>query len=363
MPDTVIATVPEARQALDTVWFTRCPVPTATGLAYKLGWLNEAFARDGIKVETLQDAPRELSRHHYDHRLPSLVREGGAMLAIGARSQGEATRLVGLTWIEERQSILVRPDSGITKAKDLKGKRLALPAFGESQIASHSRGSSISRGMSLHGYKGALSYAGLTFDDVHFVEVGSGRGANTTVGGAARSDSGLRSLWPFQAVADGVVDAIYVKGASAVDDARKFGLVVGVDLDLLPEKRFRVNNGTPRPITVHESFIEHHFDHLVTFLAETLRAADWARDNLEGVRKILQSETRGSEEAVSDAYRNGFHESLHPDLSAERLALLEQEKKFLWLHGFIDHDFDIGSWVDPRPLEAAWKLLARQGAR
>ena len=32
--------------SIDTLWFTRCPVPTATGLAYKLGWLTEEFAAD-----------------------------------------------------------------------------------------------------------------------------------------------------------------------------------------------------------------------------------------------------------------------------------------------------------------------------
>ena len=30
---------------LETIWFTRCPVPTATGLAYKLGWLNKSSSR------------------------------------------------------------------------------------------------------------------------------------------------------------------------------------------------------------------------------------------------------------------------------------------------------------------------------
>ena len=44
---------------VDQIWFTRCPVPTATGLAYKLGWLNDEFARDNIKIATLQEAPQE----------------------------------------------------------------------------------------------------------------------------------------------------------------------------------------------------------------------------------------------------------------------------------------------------------------
>lgn len=42
---------------LQQLWFTRCPVPTATGLAYKLGWLEQEFAPDGIAVATLQEQP------------------------------------------------------------------------------------------------------------------------------------------------------------------------------------------------------------------------------------------------------------------------------------------------------------------
>lgn len=347
--------------SLDKIWFTRCPVPTATGLAYKLGWLNNEFATDGIAIETLQETTGELRRHHYDHRLPSLVREGGNILAFGARSQGEPTKLVGLTWIEEWQTILVRPDSGITKPEHLKGKRLALPTWVDHQIPSHQRGSSIARGMSLHGYKGALASAGLTFDDVEFVEVASNRRAPVAdLAGASTGDPQLSGLWALERLVAGDFDALYVKGAAAVDTAKRLGLVVGINLDHLPERRFRVNNGTPRPITVHQSLIDDHFDALTRFLYQTLRAAVWARDNLQDVRDILQSETRGSSDAVTEAYSDEALQSLHPTLDADRLDLFRQQKKFLWLHGFIDNDFDLDSWVDPRPLEAARKLLAER---
>ena len=114
---------------VETVWFTRCPVPTATGLAYKLGWLTEDFAQDAIQVQTLQEVGGELARHHYDHELTTLVREGGNLLALPAKAQGAPTKLVGLTWIDELQAILVRPGSDISHPEDLVGKRLALPAF------------------------------------------------------------------------------------------------------------------------------------------------------------------------------------------------------------------------------------------
>ncbi|HSB96270.1 MAG TPA: ABC transporter substrate-binding protein [Spongiibacteraceae bacterium] len=341
--------------ALDRLWFTRCPVPTATGLAYKLGWLDEEFARDGIAVGTLQET-RELARHHYDHDLPALIREGGNMLALAARAQGASTRLIGLTWIDEWQTILVRANSGISEPHHLKGLRLALPEYIEHPIASHVRGSSIARGMSLQGYHGALAYAGLGFDDIELVQVPSGAGARNAAAGG--SNNGLQSLWAgLDYLAAGKVDAVYVKGASAVDAAQRIGAVVGIDLDRLGARKFRVNNGTPRPLTVHTDLLENHFDVVVRFLYQTLRAADWAAANVNDVLGILQSETSSSAAGAAAAYRDDFHKTLHPDLSDERLQLFEQQKKFLWLHGLLDRDFDFAPWLDRRPLAAAYELL------
>ena len=34
--------------SIDTLWYTRCPVPTPLGLAAKLGWFDTEFAPDGI---------------------------------------------------------------------------------------------------------------------------------------------------------------------------------------------------------------------------------------------------------------------------------------------------------------------------
>ncbi|NEQ29330.1 MAG: hypothetical protein F6K28_62490, partial [Microcoleus sp. SIO2G3] len=42
------------------------------------------------------------------------------------------TRVIALTWVDEYQAILTRPDSGITEPKDLHNRRLALPIRGKS---------------------------------------------------------------------------------------------------------------------------------------------------------------------------------------------------------------------------------------
>jgi ABC-type nitrate/sulfonate/bicarbonate transport system substrate-binding protein len=338
---------------IDTIWFTRCPVPTATGLAYKLGWLEQEFAPDGIAIRTLQEVGGEQARHHYDHGLPSLIREGGNLFALPARAQGANTRLIGLTWIDEAQAILVRPGSGITSPRDLAGKRLALPVLRRIDIEENKRGRSIARGMSLAGYHGALASSGLSLSDVRLVEVGDDGAAPA---GAAPG----ASLWQgIAALGRGEVDAVYVKGAAAVEAALAAGVVVGIDLDRLPERRFRVNNGTPRPITVHQDFLDRHFDLVVRFLGQTLRAAEWAQTRRDEVLAILQGETRAGGAAVAAAYRDGFHTTLAPDLSEERLGLFEQQKNFQLVHGFLDRDVDVRAWADPAPLAAAHAWLKK----
>ncbi|MGW5683036.1 ABC transporter substrate-binding protein [Nonomuraea sp. NPDC003754] len=325
------------------IWYTRCPVPTASGLAHNLGWLEQELGEIGI----LQDAPPEIARHHFDHDLLGLFREGGNVPALAARAEGARTRLIGLTWIEEWQSILVRPGSGIEDAAGLRGARFALPAWAAT------RAESFPRAMALHGAKGALSQAGLTLDDVTFVDVeiagpGVGRGA----GAGPWSWPGIEEL------ARGEVDAVYVKGARAAEQAAGIGAVVAVDLDAHPDPRTRVNNGTPRPITVHEDLLAERPEVVTGFLVQTLRAAEWAATSLEEVRAILGRETRSGPRGVTTAYRDDFHTTLHPDLSPERLDLLGVQKDFLRLHGFLAADVDIDAWAAHEPLAAAREILA-----
>ncbi len=336
---------------LQELWYTRCPVPTASGLAYNLGWLGDEFAPDGLGISALQDAAPELRRHHLDHQLPGLFREGGNIPALVARASGAPSRLVGLTWIDEWQSILVRPDSGIDTPAGLRGARVGIPRWDDD------RGASIWRGMSLAGFAGALRAAGLGFADVRIVEVPSSA-AGSTDSGQARREARLPS---FDALLEGEVDAVYAKGALSAEVALGAGLVVGIDLDNLPERRLRVNNGTPRPLTVHQSLLDERPELVARFLAQTLRASDWAAGHLDEVQRILARETGSGSAGVESAYRDGFHRSLHPDLSNERLALLDQQKAFLLVHGFLAQDFDLEAWVAREPIEAARRLVAMGG--
>lgn len=325
-----------------TLWYTRCPVPTATGVAADRRWLAEEFAPDGVTVRSLQDAAADVDAAarstHYTHAEAALFREGGNVPALWARSRGEPTRLIGLTWIEERQVILVAPGSDIRGAAGLRGRRLALPR--------HGLPIDFWRAMALRGFEGVLASAGLGLADADLVDVAAGR-------------RGGQWAAELAALARGEVDAVYVKGAVAVEAATRAGATVAVELDELPDRAHRVNNGTPRPITVHQRLLDEHPALVDRFLAVLLRAADWAAHRPDEVARILGAETGAGPEGVAGAYRAGAHRALRPDLSADRLGLLARQAEALYEHGFLPERVDVAAWAAPEPLRRAALLRSR----
>lgn len=335
------ATVPAP--PLTEIWYTRCPVPTASGLAIDLGHLDHEFGPDGITVSSLRAASRRETREaHYEHTLPALFREGGNVPALWARARGEDTRLIGLTWVEERQLVLVRPGTGIDGPADLRGKRLALPGHGERRV-------DFARAMALTGLHSALAAAGLTPDDAAFVEVGTVSGDLTrrTGPGAAAYAAELRALRA------GEVDGIYVKGAPGVELAGDQGLAVAADLAALPDPRLRINNGTPRTLTVSGALLRERPDVVTRYLARLLRAAAWAPGHGQDVDAIVATETGSTITAVRSAYGPALYGALRPRVTGDLLRALGDQRDFLRAHGFLPGDVDIDAWLDDGPLRAA----------
>jgi len=149
---------------IDTLWYTRCPVPTPLGLASQLGWFNEEFGGEGIAIKTLQEtSDPNVRESHYDHHLINSFRQGGNVPAIWAKAQGADTRVIGLNWIDEAQLILTLPNSGIKTSAYLRGHRLALPK--------HNNTIDHARAGALRAFTATLELAGINESDVEFVDI------------------------------------------------------------------------------------------------------------------------------------------------------------------------------------------------
>jgi len=69
-PQTSSNTTPSA------IWYTRCPVPTTSGIAQHKQWLQNEFARHGITLDSIRASQdRAVRESHFRHSLAGSFRE------------------------------------------------------------------------------------------------------------------------------------------------------------------------------------------------------------------------------------------------------------------------------------------------
>jgi hypothetical protein len=128
----------------------------------------------------------------------AILIEQDAVVAIETRSRGEATRLLGLSWIEEFQAIITAPQSSVRRVRDLRDRRIGLPALGLSRPA---------RAVALRGALSALESQGLNHRHVDWVELPA-------------ESHGMAFAAELLALQHHTVDAVYVRGADGVAAVR-----------------------------------------------------------------------------------------------------------------------------------------------
>jgi sulfonate transport system substrate-binding protein len=329
------------------LWYTRCPVPTASGIALDLGLLRDEFAKSDISLVSIRDSgDPHVNISHFDHSLPGLFREGGNIPAIWAKSEGRDTVVVALTWIDEFQAVVVRPDGDIGSLSDLKHRKIGLPRQNGQRV-------DFARAMALRGIDSALALGGLSLEDVHLFDLTSEQRSFATSSGVA---NGRFHELESDALLRGDVDAIYVKGAPGLGTAQAHGLRILVNLADQSDPRLRVNNGNPRPVTVDRRTALERPDLVARYLAVLLRAADWASNHPEDVFSIIGKEVGRTADEARAAYGDNAHHHFGLDLSEIRRQGLASQKDFLRRHGFIARDFEVDDWIDPRPLTLAQEL-------
>ena len=342
------------------LWYTRCPVPTASSIAISQGWLDAEFAPAGIQVSSLRASEEKSVREsHFDHSQPNSFRQGGNIPPIWTRSRGNDLRLIGLSWAEQFQAVLTLAGSDIDGPADLAGRRLALPRRVNDQI-------DFWRATALHGYLSTLSTVGLSTDDVQLVDMPV---TETFLGSSGKSHSGSlfgaytnRRIQSTEVVAliRGEVDAIYVAGGRGPDLQAFTDLHVVFDIAGQPDRDLKINNITPAALTVSGQLLDERPDLVERYLAATIRAARWAKDNEQETKRIIAHEVGIAEDWVEPGYPGGIHANLEPSLDDELIAAIEVQKRFLLDHGFIQEDFDVQEWVAHGPLQAARESADRE---
>ena len=343
-----------AAPAPATLWYTRCPVPTAFGIAVQQGLLEQEFANDGLEIRSIQESnQREVRASHFDHTQPNSVRQGGNIPAIWTRANGRETRLLGLTWTDEYQAIITLPSSGIVSAKDLVGRRVSI-GHNPSGIID------VGRAQSLRGYANALKTVGHTLQDLQLVEYHEDRDTHappdprlpkSTTNGLSTVD---RRSWSLEiaGLVRGEVDAVYVKGARGAEIASLIGADVVIDLGNHPDPLIRSNNPTPRTFTVDAGLLDQRPDLVERALARVLDAAAWAEQHPAEARAYVGREIGATDEWVHFAYGD-VHQHLGTTLIDAEITALQDWADFLATYGFSSRRIDVRAWIDPRPLEAA----------
>lgn len=341
---------------IDTLWFTRCPAPTAASIAIRKGWLIEEFAADGIAVRSLASAgDRGTHLSHYRHTQPNSFRFGGWVPPLITRSQGVDVRVIGLSWPDRRAEVVVPLDSPITTGLDLAGRRLGVPIRLADSIDWW-------QATVRNGYDAALAATGLTAADVTFVEIPIAR---TYVEDATPGTAPDQSLWGAKsqfavqreeaaALLRGEVDALYTDAAMGAILKSVYGLRPVVDVTQ-NEDGPPGRDGHPIVLTASGGIVDERPDLVARWIARLLDAGPWASAHPGEARQILARDTGLPEDFVSLGFSERVHLQLDVSLSERRLAILHERYESLARHGFLAAPIDFDRLIAPEPLRLAFE--------
>ena len=339
------------------LYYTRCPVPTASGIAFHRRMFESAFSDGKFCVRELNELGPDHLDAHYTHSIEHFFREGGGAPPMWAKSRGVDSVLLGITFMEERLGIYVRADDGIGGVEGLAGKRLALPVWPRLVF-------NFWRFAAEKGFCSALAAHGLAPDSVTFVDVEEGWDPHQRRQvGRAEATVAARCEYREQlhALVDGRVDAIFGKGPEAAlleqEGAGRIRLLF--DLRDAPSLAHRVNNSTPRLFTTSRALLEAHPDAVSSYLATALDAASWAQGHPDEARTLLARECAVPPRLLDNYLQSDYLTCLRPRFEPNLIEAAEVMKTFLLKRGYLEHDFDLPAWCQPGILEEAQNVAAR----
>lgn len=331
------------------IWYAHSPAVAPLIIALRKGWLADGLAGHGIGLQSVSDHADPAIRSSYsNHHLNFQIRQGGNVPALWARSNGARTRLLGLTWTQEFQAIVTLPSTGIKSARDLTGRRFAVPRFAP-------LGYQVLAPFAIRGLINARAAEGLDVTDIELVDVQVARDAAGQGKTFGRFAPKRLATYADEAVAllQGEVDAFYVKGSEGIAAASFIGASVVSEFGFHPDLNIRINAGTPRPLTVDQAFIDQRPDLVDLLVGKIARAGEWANDHRAEAIAILARENNIGENFADLALGDDLRTALDLTLGASELQAFDAYKQFLLDWKFLDKDFPLDSWIAPEHLARA----------
>jgi ABC-type nitrate/sulfonate/bicarbonate transport system substrate-binding protein len=344
------------------VWYTNCPLISASNVDQELGWTREEYKKLGVKYDYFRNTRENDFYPHYIHNLDNLIRFGGLFPPVQVHADIRRTRLLGVTHVpREGGCMMVRSRDKIFRMKDLKGKKIGLSKSLNRikndwwRIQEH------------QGIELMLMLNDMTLDDVQLVEFPYAddwyndprmleplyNPSDLWLQRDHKHDLAFRPL--ETALVGGVIDALYTQGKVTQQLMEATGKIKAIeDLSRYPDWTLQVAN-IPAAITCTDVMAEQHPELAVAFMKGMIRVGRWANEHKRAAAAILDRQTFYLD--AEQTYEGIVHVDMVPNLSPQNLVSVEIGKDFMLSHGYIKHDFDVHKWAAPEFLERAAKEL------
>ncbi len=344
------------------VYYTNCPLVSASNVDQELGWTREEFKKIGVKFAFMRSVRETDWYPHYIHNQDNLIRFGGLFPPIAVHADIRRTRLLGLTHApHEGGCMLVRARDDIYRMVDLKGKKIGLSK------SLNTLKNDWWRIQEEQGIELMLRMNGMSRKDVNIVEFPY---PDDWYNNPAMLDpmENPSELWlkrnhkhdlafrPLEtALLEGKVDAIYTQSKPFQHLQEATGKLKAIeDLSRYPDWTLQIAN-IPAAITCTDVMAEQHPELVVAFMKGMIKVGRWSNDHKHAAAAILDRQTFYLD--VEDTYRGIKDIDMVPNLSKQNLACVEIGKDFMLSHGYIKNDFDVQKWAAPEFFEQAAREL------
>jgi ABC-type nitrate/sulfonate/bicarbonate transport system substrate-binding protein len=345
------------------VYYTNCPLVSASNVDQELGWTREEFKKIGVKYAFLRSRAENDWYPHYIHNLDNLIRVGGLFPPVHVHADIRRTRLLGVTHAPREGGVMmVRSRDDIYRMVDLKGKKIGL-SKSLNQIKTDWWRIQEEQGIEL-----MLRLNGMTRKDVEIVEFpypDNWYNNPAMVGPPMENPS---ELWlkrdhkrdlafrPLEtALEKRVIDAMYMQTGPLSQLSEATGKFKSIeDLSRYPDWTLHSAN-LPAVITCTVEMAEQHPELAVALMKGMIKVGRWANEHKRAAAVILDRQTFYKD--VEHTFRGMEPIDMVPNFSPQNLVSVEIGKNFMLSHGYIKNDFDVQKWAAPEFLEQAAREL------